>query len=336
MTSSPDSTAELQRRLLQDGLLSTTQATLTPLTGGVSSDIYRVQDGDRCFVVKQALAKLRVQDDWQADLSRNDFERAYMAYVAKLEPQAVPQLLGGGQGYFAMEFLGEGFANWKQLLLEGECLTQHAALASRTLGRIHAASTGDAEAELLFASTENFRQLRTDPYLRTTGDRHPELRGIFHTEADRLEATRECLVHGDYSPKNLLIREDRLVILDSEVAWYGDGAFDLAFLLNHLLLKALFHSSRVTALPELVAVAQREYVQARALPAAAQVAFDHQTAWLLLMLLLARVDGKSPVEYLSDAQQAHLRAFVCPRLQKGNRSSVAELADAWFTQLPNT
>ena len=67
-------------------------------------------------------------------------------------------------------------------------------------------------------------------------------REVLRAEAERLVTCRSVLVHGDFSPKNLLVSGDRLVIIDCEVAWYGDPAFDLAFLLNHLCLKALYHA----------------------------------------------------------------------------------------------
>ena len=223
--------------LRADGLLRTDHARAVPLTGGVSSDVFLVEDGPRKFVVKQALAKIKVHDLWQADISRNRTEFEYLNFVGRVLPEAVPKVFAAGDGYFTMEYLGEGFVNWKQMLLLGQCLPEHAAQAGRTLGMIHRVSSGNAEAARTFDTTENFHQLRSDPYLVTTGQRHPELREYFERETIRLESTRECLVHGDYSPKNILIGNGRQVILDCEVAWYGDPSFDLAFLLNHLLVE---------------------------------------------------------------------------------------------------
>jgi aminoglycoside phosphotransferase (APT) family kinase protein len=210
------------------------------LTGGVSSEIYRVDDGVETFVVKRALAKLRVSEDWSADVGRNRFEQSYLSYVGQFLPAAVPRVRQArpDHGYFTMEYLGPEFSNWKQLLMSGHCQVRHAILAAEVLGSIHAKSAGDEDAARLFDTGLNFRQLRTEPYFLTAARRHPELRQLIETEVERLESTHQCLVHGDFSPKNMLIHQDRLVLLDCEVAWYGDPAFDVAFLLNHLLLKS--------------------------------------------------------------------------------------------------
>lgn len=227
-------------------MLRRPDAKLTPLTDGVSSEIYRVDDGGDSFVVKRALAKLKVKEHWTADVCRNHYEQLFIEYVARFLPQAVPSLRPApkDRGYFAMELLGPEFTNWKQRLLRGEARVEDALQAATILGRIHAHSAADSETERQFDTTANFIQLRIDPYLLTTGLRHPDLRPLFEEEAKRLASTRQCLVHGDFSPKNLMLSPSRMVLLDCEVAWYGDPAFDLAFLLTHLHLKALYHAPR--------------------------------------------------------------------------------------------
>jgi aminoglycoside phosphotransferase (APT) family kinase protein len=316
-----------------DGRLQSQNARAVPLTGGVSSDVFLVEDGDRQFVVKQALPKLKVQDLWQADISRNRTEFEYLNFVGRILPQAVPKVFAAGDGYFTMEYLGEGFVNWKQMLLAGQCNPDDAAQAGRTLGIIHRISSGDAEAARIFDTTENFHQLRTDPYLVTTGRRHPELREYFERETVRLESTRECLVHGDYSPKNILIGNGRQVLLDCEVAWYGDPAFDLGFLLNHLLLKSLHHAPQDVGLQEMVEQAVHGYYAERRLPRDKQSSFDHRTAGLLPLLLLARIDGKSPAEYLrSEREKDFVRGFVTSVLPVADLT-LAELSKRWFAAL---
>lgn len=319
--------------LRADGQLRSPQARAIPLTGGVSSDVFLVEDGERQFVVKQALAKLKVQDLWQADISRNRTEYEYLNFVGRILPDAVPKVFAAGQGYFTMEYLGEGFANWKQMLLAGQCDVADATQAGGALGTIHRVSAGNAEAARIFDTTKNFHQLRTDPYLVTTGQRHPELREYFERETFRLESTRECLVHGDYSPKNILIGNGRQVILDCEVAWYGDPAFDLGFLLNHFLLKSLHHAPVDVGMNVLAEHAIREYFAERRLAAQKQDELDRRTAHLLLLLLLARIDGKSPAEYLrSDEKKDFVRKFVTHTLAAPDLT-LSELSRRWFTAL---
>lgn len=320
-------------QLRHDGFVRDASARLTPLRGGVSSEIYLVEDGGEKFVVKRALAKLKVKDDWFADISRNASERNYLACVGRILPPAVPRLhfANPEAGYFGMEYIGDGFANWKKLLLDGVCETQHAQMAGRILGKIHRQTAGRHEVREQFDTTANFHQLRTSPYLLATGERHPDLREFFVSEAQRLEATRECLVHGDFSPKNILIRGDRMVLLDCEVAWYGDPAFDVAFLLNHLFLKALYHAPRDPGLVGMIGGFWRTYQSAWS---GGEAGLESRILRLLPLLMLARVDGKSPVEYLDAARAEFVRRFAREQLRRGPMERDAFAAD-WFMQIKN-
>lgn len=329
-----DQAHEFLDQLRRDGWIQDPDARLTPLSGGVSSDIYLVEDGPERFVVKRALARLRVKDDWFADVSRSATEEAYLRHVARWLPDAVPQLrfANPSAGYFAMEYLGAGWTNWKQLLLAGRCDVAQAGRAGFVLGTIHRRSASDTEVIRTFDTTLSFHQLRTDPYLLTTGQRHPRLRDRFFHEAARLESTRECLVHGDFSPKNILVGADRMILLDCEVAWYGDPAFDVAFLLNHLYLKSLYHAPRLLALDAVITGFWRAYRETRG--NATDETLETRVAPLLLMLMLARVDGKSPAEYLNSTQQQFVRNFVCEMLP-ATPTRLETVSEAWFERLPS-
>jgi len=303
------------------------------MDGGVSSAIYLVEDGASKFVVKRALEKLRVRDNWFADVSRNTNEQNYLEYVSRLIPGVVPQVYFSSKdsNYFGMEYLGPNFTTWKQLLFEGGFRMRHAELAGTILGTIHSQTAFNETLLKQFDTTANFHQLRVEPYLLTTGARHPALGAFFDAEAQRIEATRESLVHGDFSPKNILIHGERMVVLDCEVAWYGDPVFDVAFLLNHLLLKSLHHPSSVLAARSTVNAFWDAYVQKQSDAHARQI--EERLTPLLLMLLLARVDGKSPVEYLRPAEQNFIRNFVYEHLPSPPES-LAGICDFWFAQVP--
>jgi aminoglycoside phosphotransferase (APT) family kinase protein len=323
-----ESTAFLEL-LHREGAVRNADARLTPLTGGVSCEICLVEDGAERFVVKRALAKLKVKADWFADVSRNRHEWEFIRYVGRFLPEAVPALRHCSEAgnYFAMEYLGGEFQNWKQLLLAGQADPERAGQAGNLLAQIHRHSAGYRKAMELFDTTPNFFQLRIEPYLLATGANHPDLQPLFEAEAKRLEAARECLVHGDFSPKNILLSADRMVLLDCEVAWYGDPAFDLAFMLNHFLLKGLLHTPRDAGLRSMVERFWSTYQAVRPVPA-----LEARVSRLLLMLLLARVDGKSPVEYLEARHQDFVRRFVRDELS-APPASVAAVADSWFGRL---
>jgi aminoglycoside phosphotransferase (APT) family kinase protein len=321
--------AEFLKLLREEGVVRADDARLVPLTGGVSCEIYLVEDGVERFVVKRALAKLKVKADWFADVGRNRYEWEFIRYVARFLPAVVPALrhCSATGNYFAMEYLGEEFQNWKQALLAGDANSERAVQAGSLLAEIHRHSAGDAEARSLFDTTSNFFQLRIEPYLLATGAKHPDLRTLFEGEAARLEAARECLVHGDFGPKNILVSPERMVLLDCEVAWYGDPAFDLAFMLNHFFLKALRHAPHEVGMRRMVDAFWSTYQAVRTAPE-----LDARTGRLLLMLLLARVDGKSPVEYLDPDRQDFVRRFVCQALPSG-RAELGDVADSWFDRL---
>ncbi len=288
---------EIESALREAGLLRAGDPSVTPLAGGVSCDIWRVEGDGRQFAVKRALPKLRVQAEWFADPARNRHEQDYLKYVERFLPGAVPAILFSGDDFFAMEFLGNEFRNWKTLLLSGSVEPAAAAAAGRTLGRIHRESWGNPEAAKFFATDSHFHDLRIAPYLLASAEKHPEIAPLIHSEARRLAATKLALVHGDYSPKNLMVAPGRLVVLDCEVAWFGDPAFDLCFLVNHLLLKSLHLREKAGAFLDLIPWTISAY-QAEIGKQHFQTV-SHNSPALLLSLLLARVDGKSPAEYCS-------------------------------------
>lgn len=304
---------DLLQILLADGVVKSPGATLTPLTGGVSSEIYRVNDGDAVFVVKRALAKLKVRQDWFADVGRNANEYRYLEYAGQWVKGMTPRplRLSEEHGYFTMEYLGDGFANWKQQMLAGECDQMTAQRVGALLGILHQQSAADPAVAGRFATLPWFEQLRIDPYLLATAKRHPDLASLFDDEADRLRASKRVLTHGDFSPKNILVSEDRVVIVDCEVAWYGDAAFDAAFLMNHLLLKSFARPDHAKTLQDMTCTFWETYRKAAG-PAGGTEA---DVVRLLFMLMLARVDGKSPVEYLDDRQRLAVRVFAVDRLK---------------------
>lgn len=321
---------DLKALLLARTWISSEAATLTPLAGGVSSDIYLVKESERQFVVKRALAKLKVAADWFADTSRSHSEQAYIRYVGEMRPDAMPAIIGrdAEAGLFAMEFL-DGFANWKQAMLQGECSLELAAKAGKLLGEIHARSWGDEAVLAEFDSISIFDQLRIDPYLRATAAKHEDIASLILAEADRLMNSRECLIHGDYSPKNILYSDERLVPLDCEVACYADAAFDLSFFLNHLFLKSLYHAPKRLPFSGMIDVAVAGYRDGNPEQAAG---VEKRAARLLPMLMLARADGKSPVEYLAYEKQEFLRSFAREAIILKS-DDLASLQGHWFETL---
>lgn len=273
---------------------------MTPLAGGVSSDIWRVDLPSGPICVKRALARLKVDAVWEAPVERNRYEWEWLREAGRIEPASVPPLLArdAGAGCFAMGFLDPAaHPLWKAQLRDGSVSPRTARAVARRLAAIHSATAGRGDVQARFATDDIFRAIRLEPYLGATAARHPDLAGPLERLAARTAGTKRALVHGDVSPKNILVGPAGPIFLDAECAWYGDPAFDLAFCLNHLLLKCLWTPAAAAAfLRAFDALAEAYLAEVRWEEPAG---IEERAAQLLPGLLLARVDGKSPVEYVT-------------------------------------
>ena len=275
--------------------------TCTELGGGVSNKVIMVRRPGGDVVLKQALGKLRVEQEWLADPARVFREAHAMRWLeGKVSGGRVPRLLAEDHGSFviAMEAAPAEAEMWKTRLFRGEFPTSAASSAGTLLGSIIAASWNNPLAGQMFGDQTVFDQLRIDPYYRTIA-RYPEIAEYVQALIARSAARRVSLVHGDFSPKNLLVG-DEIWAIDWEVVHFGDPSYDVAFLLNHLLLKSIAMPQHRRALAGLA----EAFLGPLRGSLGAALAAD-ETCWLeaaafehLPALLLARVRGKSPAEYL--------------------------------------
>jgi len=327
--------ADIEARLGRLGLIEPGDTiTAERLTGGVSSDIWRVRAGQRDFCVKRAMAKLAVKDDWFAPVERNRYERQWYELASSRVPGSAPKVLAHDDEamFFAMEWLDPGaHVLWKADLMAGHADIPFASAVGARLAAIHAATAGDGAVEAMFPTGPLFEALRLEPYLRATGRRHPDLAPVLEALADRTAATKRALVHGDASPKNIMAGPDGPVFLDAECAWYGDPAFDLAFCLNHMLLKCLAVPASAADYLRSFEALRDAYLGGVAWEASA--AIEARAAALLPGLLLARVDGKSPVEYVTEeAGRERVRRVAVPLILRAPER-LGEIRDAWAKEI---
>jgi len=307
---------------------------LTPLSGGVGSDIWKVETPARTFVVKTALPRLRVPEIWNAPPSRNASEAEWMATAARIERSAVPEILARNDaaGVFAMTYFDPAeYPVWKDLLRTGHVDPGFAALTGKTVALIHAVSARSSSIARRFADDKAFHALRIEPYLETTARRHPDLRQTLHQLAEDTLFTKRALVHGDISPKNILVGPRGPVFLDAECACFGDPAFDLSFCLTHLLLKCLWLPALCGLLSASFEALAAGYLAAVNWEPPDEV--EHRAARLLPALLLARVDGKSPVEYLDTHHQKELVRRVTRVLFASPPSRLADVRHVWIREI---
>ncbi len=251
-------------------------------------------------MAKQSLGKLRVEDDWRSSRERIFRESAAIQALRSILDGAVPRVVHVDREnfFYLMSAAPEGSVVWKKSLLDGEVRFEIAETAGRMLASMIKASQLEPAFKERFADRTVFDELRIDPYYRTTAIRHPDSREALERLIEDSWNIRTSLVHGDYSPKNILVHGDAIVLIDFEVVHWGDPSFDSGFLLNHLMLKS-FHRPQDS---------ERYYQAAQAfwqalvsgLGGATLVNFEQMTMRHLGGLMLARIDGKSPAEYIRD------------------------------------
>ncbi len=317
-------------RLLQPGEAFRVES----LAGGVSSDILRIDLPTRSICFKRALAKLKVAANWRAPVERNHAEAEWLRVAAGLVPQAVPGLLAedAQSGALAMEYLAPDLHPvWKNQLRDGRIQIETAAAVARAIAAIHAGTAKRPDLALRFANDHIFHLIRLEPYLLATGERHSDCAARLAQLVATTARNKLALVHGDLSPKNILVAIQGPILLDAECAWYGDPAFDLAFCLNHMLLKCLWRPQwreRYLACYDTLASTYLERVNWE--PSAA---IEARTAQLLPGLFLGRVDGKSPAEYLTDERDKARVRRIAKTFLLAPADRLVVLRDAWNDEL---
>jgi 5-methylthioribose kinase len=271
---------------------------LTPGGGGVSGELTFLDGPDGPFVVKRALPKLKVAADWFASPARSAVEARCLQVLAEvLGQECVPRLLWVDEQAhaFAMQRLPDHLVVWKARLLGCDVDLTTAQRVGQLLGQMHTRTHGRADIAAQFDDRAYLFDLRIRPYHQRVAERAPRLAEAVNGVVERMLGDRRCLVHGDFSPKNLLTDGAAVVVLDCEVAHWGDPRFDVAFCLSHLLLKTLCSAQ----CPEPLGQAASAYLEAYAMDGLPVL--DDELSRATGCLVLARVIGDSPVDYLHTA-----------------------------------
>lgn len=310
-----ETTDELRTYLVRTGRVeATARFTSQVLAGGVSNRTVLVEwDDGRGWVMKQALSKLRVRDDWFADPARVHREALGLKWLGRLLPgDSLPQFLfeDETEHLLAMTAIPQPHENWKARLLAGDVDFDLVRNFGELLGSLHRLSAGNrCELEPIFADRSFFESLRLDPYFRAAGSKNPGAGGFLERLIEESEGQRLSLVHGDFSPKNTLVYRGRLVLLDYEVIHWGDPAFDVGFALTHFLAKA----NHVGGWEDRFLQAASRFWATYTAQVTGLAGFQDMESRVVrhtLACLLARVDGRSPLEYLSALERERQRQAV--------------------------
>lgn len=306
------------------------------LGGGVSNRTVRVsRPSGEAWVVKQGLSKLRVKVDWFCSPNRIHREAAGLKLLTKLTPAGtIPKLVfeDSDNLLFAMEAVPDPHENWKQMLLAGNLVNNHLLQFSNLLATIHLRAVEEAyDLEIEFGDLSFFEALRLEPYYAYTAEQVPRASSFYDILLQEARSHRLTLVHGDYSPKNILVYRERLILLDHEVIHFGDPAFDLGFSLTHLLSKAHHLRSHRNAFSEAANTFWKTYWR-EVVSAKWAEGMQGRSVRHTLGCLLARVAGRSPLEYLTDSDRARQKDIVVAMLDRPPKT-VEELIERFVEDL---
>ena len=303
----------------------TGNATVEVLTGGVSCVVLAISNSEIDLVVKQALPELKTKAKWVADQRRAIVEADAMQVYHAITPDNVPQLIDCDPAAFTltMSRLPRSCTNWKIDMLEGRIHPEMGAKLGRVLATWHNATAVDAAIKAKFLEGELFEQLRVSPFYRAVAAKNTNLQGSISELINEITTEKVALVHGDFSPKNIMATTDHSpVVLDFEVAHTGNPVFDLAFLSAHLLCKIIATDNHVEK--ELLAQTANEFLSKYS--ETTRLAVSANLSKHIALIALARVEGVSPVNYLSPDQAERLVKLTKAALL-GSSMSFAELFD---------
>jgi len=307
-------------------LLGVTHVTLTPIAAGVSSQLWRVDAGGKTYCAKRALPKLNVAEEWLAPVRRNAEEVRWLRFAATIAPRQVPEVIAEDPAMH-VAILGwfdpARWTNWKTQLMQGLVRPAVGTEIGELLAAIHRRSAQQPELARSFDNMDLLSALRLEPFFIAPIRDNPQVEHRLLEAVDHLQRHRSALIHGDVSPKNILIHISRPpVLLDAECACWADPAFDVAFLTAHLLLK----SAHVSRYRDWFYETIRRLIEAYEKAAPERV--SERLLLLVPALLLARVDGKSPVDYFNDRVRTKVRTHAL-RLLLEPSESIAALVEDW-------
>jgi hypothetical protein len=311
------------------GLIGAEVPPMCPLGGGVSSEVWLVELPTGPVCVKRALPRLNVAAVWEAPVERSRFEVAWLDVANGIVPGIGPEVLAFEDGgALVLTYLDpDAYPVWKDQLRDGHVDPTVAAAVGSRLGQVHAATAGRPELASRFDNAGLFAVLRLDPYLGAVARCHPDLARPLAELRTSFVAHADALIHGDASPKNILVGPSGPVLLDSECATWGDPAFDIGFCASHLLLKCRWNPGSTDGLLACFDALRHGH------RATYGTGIDGRIARWVAACLLARVDGLSPVEYLSEVDRDLTRAVARHLITAG--ADLTAVRAAWQTSLPN-
>tara|TARA_Y100000741_G_scaffold176613_1_gene134077 strand:+ start:1160 stop:2155 length:996 start_codon:yes stop_codon:yes gene_type:complete len=322
---------DIKNILIEKKIIKNESFDCLKLTGGVSSDIWKISSLKNNYCIKKSKNKLSVKQDWYAPVIRNYYEHEWYNEVNNILPNLTPKVIYKNIDpyFFVMEHYDKNqYPLWKNELFNlklDSIFTKNVAI---NLGKIHSKTYNKSDIAKKFDTIKLFEDLRIDPYIRSTALLHDDIKNQLFSIADNLHKSKIALVHGDISPKNILINNKNPIFLDAECAWFGDPVFDISFCLNHIILKSVVLEKINKELMKLFNTLTKNYLTNVLWEDPKK--YEKRIIIVLSSLMLSRIDGKSPVEYInSELQKNKVRNFAKSVL-KQPLNSLLEFSEKWL------
>ena len=294
--------------------------------GGVSGTVVYLKVDGKEMIVKQALAQLKTKETWLCDPNRMFTEQESNRIYHEILPTASPEVYfyDGDNYIYCREAIPDGCDMWKSDLMTGKLDFECARKSIEILALVHNHCSRDKRVAEIFDNKDIFYSLRISPYLEFTSAKHPALESIFTQYSKKLMDSKLTLIHGDFSPKNIMVNGRDISVLDFEVAHYGHPMFDMAFFANHFVLKSIRFPELKDAFLNMLLYMCHIYFKNIDFTDAKELELD--SVRLLALLMLARVDGKSPVEYIKEDEMKEVVRTIAYKIIENNLSTFDEVA----------
>jgi len=194
---------------------------------GVSSDIWRVDLPSGPVCVKRARSRLKVAGVWEAPVERSDAEAAYLREVAPVLLDHVPRVLAHDPTSHVLVLSWLDPAThpvWKDQLLAGRVDPRWWRCWGACWGRCTPPARPIPRSPRASTTRRSSPPCASSPTWGPPPAPIPDLAARLDERRAALERNRRVLVHGDVSPKNVLVGPGGPVLLDAECATFGDAS----------------------------------------------------------------------------------------------------------------
>lgn len=316
----------IAHEILEASGIDSSEAVFTRITGGVSSSTHAAHLPGRGVIIKQALAQLDVAQEWTANPNRVVAEAEGLAWFNRITPDHVPAPIAVVERLHSLvlPMAPQPSPDLRSVVLENpqDFKPEWPKILGKLLALWHAADHRPALGSSL-DDTSRLLDLRVNPFYLDMAHTWPEHASAIEALAEELLSVRTAVVHGDFTPKNVLcLPEGNLWVVDTEVCHIGNPVIDTASMVAHLVLKAL-HYRNDSATAHALTCARADFLGELSASSTPPRLDAHVGVFLAV-----RVAGRAPVSYLNEPTR-HIVSTMARALVEG--APLEEECQRWLT-----